>query len=47
VASLESRVFVSAKKLKEYTGELKELPAPEQIEKLAKVLEREQGMAIK
>ncbi len=47
VASLESRVFVSAKKLKEYTGELKDLPAPEQIEKLAKVLEKEIGMSVK
>ena len=47
VASLETRVFVSAKKLKEYTGELKELPAPEQIEKLTKVLVREEPIVIK
>jgi DNA recombination protein RmuC len=41
VASLESRVFVSAKRLKDYTGALKELPEPEQIEKLTKVLEKQ------
>ena len=38
VASLESRVLVSAKKLKDYTGALKELPLPEQIDKLTKAL---------
>jgi len=39
VASLESRVLVSAKKLKESCGILKELPEPEQIEKLVRSLE--------
>jgi DNA recombination protein RmuC len=38
VSSLESRVLVSAKKLKEYTGALKEIPEPEQIDKLTKSL---------
>lgn len=34
LASLESRVLVSARKLKESTGALKELPEPEPVEKL-------------
>ena len=38
VASLESRVFVSAKKLKDCTGTLKELPALDQIEKNPRTL---------
>ena len=41
VASLESRVLVSAKKLKDYTGALKELPQPEQIDKLTKTLSKD------
>ena len=41
VASLESRVLVSAKKLKDYTGALKELPQPEQIDKLTKALSKD------
>lgn len=36
ISSLETRVLVSAKKLKECTGTLKELPEPERIEKLTK-----------
>jgi DNA recombination protein RmuC len=38
VASLETRVLVSAKKLKEFGGITKELPEPEQIEKLTRLL---------
>ena len=38
VASLESRVLVSAKKLKDLGGLTKELPEPEQVEKLPKLL---------
>lgn len=38
VASLESRVLVSAKKLKDLGGLTKELPEPEQVEKLPRIL---------
>ncbi len=38
VASLESRVLVSAKKLKDLSGLTKELAEPEQIEKLTRLL---------
>ncbi|MDE3045445.1 MAG: DNA recombination protein RmuC [Verrucomicrobiota bacterium] len=41
VASLESRVLVSAKKLKEFGGLAKELPQPEQIEKLPRHLQED------
>ncbi|MES2272624.1 MAG: DNA recombination protein RmuC [Chlamydiota bacterium] len=43
VASLESRVLVSARKLKENGASLKELPAMEEIDKLAKVIQAPEG----
>ena len=36
---MESRVYVSAKKLKDCTGTIKDLPEPERIEKLTRVIE--------
>jgi DNA recombination protein RmuC len=38
ISSLESRVFVSARKLKESTGAMKELPEPEPIDKLTRTI---------